>query len=47
MKVYIGKDKLDMAQKAADMAADKIRAAIAARGEARLIVATGARFHKL
>ena len=42
MKVYIGKDKLDMAQKAADMAADKIREAIAARGEARIIVATGA-----
>ena len=42
MKVYIGKDKFDMAQKAADMAADKIRAAIAARGEARIIVATGA-----
>ena len=38
MKVYIGKDKLDMARKAADMAADKIRAAIAARGEARIIV---------
>ena len=42
MKVYIGKDKFDMAQKAADMAADKIREAIAARGEARIIVATGA-----
>ena len=42
MKVYIGTDKFDMAQKAADMAADKIRAAIAARGEARIIVATGA-----
>ena len=42
MKVTIGKDKFDMAQKAADMAADKIRAAIAARGEARIIVATGA-----
>jgi len=42
MKVSIGKDKFDMAQQAADMAADKIRAAIAARGEARIIVATGA-----
>lgn len=42
MKVYIGKDKLDMAQKAADMAADKIRKAIAENGEARIIVATGA-----
>ena len=42
MNIYIGKDKYDMAQKAADMAADKIREAIAARGEARIIVATGA-----
>lgn len=42
MKVYIGRDKLDMAQKAADMAADKIRKAISENGEARIIVATGA-----
>ena len=42
MYVYVGKDKADMAQKAADMAADKIRKAIAANGEARIIVATGA-----
>ena len=42
MQVYIGKDKYDMAQKAADMAADKIRKAIAEKGEARIIVATGA-----
>ncbi|NLG62013.1 MAG: glucosamine-6-phosphate deaminase [Candidatus Cloacimonetes bacterium] len=42
MKVYIGKDKCDMARHAADMAADKIRKAIAERGEARIIVATGA-----
>lgn len=42
MKVYIGKDKFDMAKKAADTAAEKIRKAIAERGEARIIVATGA-----
>ena len=42
MKVYIGKDKADMAQHAADMAAEKIRKAIADNGEARIIVATGA-----
>jgi glucosamine-6-phosphate deaminase len=42
MEVYIGKDKLDMAQKAADSAAEKIRKAIAEKGEARIIVATGA-----
>jgi len=42
MNIYIGKDKNDMAQHAADAAADHIRAAIAARGEARIIVATGA-----
>ena len=42
MKVVIGKDKLDMAQQAADAAADKIRKAIAENGEARIIVATGA-----
>ena len=42
MNIYIGKDKNDMAQHAADAAAAHIRAAIAARGEARIIVATGA-----
>ena len=42
MKLYIGKDKLDMAAAAAKMAGDRIRAAIAANGEARIIVATGA-----
>ena len=42
MTITIGSDKFDMAQKAADLAAEKIRAAIAARGEARIIVATGA-----
>ena len=43
MNIYIGTDKQDMAQHAADAAAAKIREAIAARGEARIIVATGAR----
>ena len=42
MDVYIGKDKMDMAQRAADFAAARIRKAIADRGEARIIVATGA-----
>lgn len=42
MKIYIGKDKLDMASAAAAAAADKIRKAIAEKGEARIIVATGA-----
>ena len=42
MNIYIGTDKQDMAQHAADAAAAKIREAIAARGEARIIVATGA-----
>ena len=42
MKVVIGKDKLDMARMAADAAAGKIRKAIAEKGEARIIVATGA-----
>ena len=42
MNIYIGKDKLDMAAKAARMAGDRIRKAIAERGEARIIVATGA-----
>ncbi len=42
MTIYIGKDKLDMAANAAKMAGDKIREALKARGEARIIVATGA-----
>ncbi len=42
MDVYIGKDKMDMAQRAADFAAARIRKAIADKGEARIIVATGA-----
>ena len=42
MKTYIGKDKMDMAAAAAKAAGDRIRAALAARGEARIIVATGA-----
>ena len=42
MKTYIGKDKDDMALKAAACAAEHIRKAIAERGEARIIVATGA-----
>ena len=42
MKIVIGKDKLDMARQAAAQAADRIRAAIASSGEARIIVATGA-----
>ena len=42
MKIYIGKDKMDMAAAAAKAAADKIREAIERRGEARIIVATGA-----
>ena len=42
MQVYIGKDKLDMAAAAAKMAADRMREAIRLRGEARIIVATGA-----
>ncbi|MBR1920774.1 MAG: glucosamine-6-phosphate deaminase [Kiritimatiellae bacterium] len=42
MNIVIGKDKCDMARRAAAAAAEKIRAAIAARGEARIIVATGA-----
>ena len=41
-KIYIGKDKQDMAAAAAKAAGDRIRAALAARGEARIIVATGA-----
>ena len=42
MKVYVGKDKVDMAAHAAKAAGDRIREAIALRGEARIIVATGA-----
>lgn len=42
MKTIIGKDKTDMAAKAADFAAERIRKVIADRGEARVIVATGA-----
>ncbi len=42
MNVHIGKDKADMAAKAAAAAAAKIREAINARGSARIIVATGA-----
>ena len=42
MKTIIGNDKTDMAAKAADFAAERIRKAIADRGEARVIVATGA-----
>lgn len=43
MVTYIGKDKFDMAAHAARMAGDRILAAIRARGEARIVVATGAR----
>jgi len=42
MTVYIGKDKQDMANAAAAAAAAKIREATNLRGEARIIVATGA-----
>jgi glucosamine-6-phosphate deaminase len=42
MNVYIGNDKQDMASAAAAMAADRVRKAIAEKGEARIIVATGA-----
>lgn len=42
MDIYIGKDKLDMAAKAAKRAGDRIRKSIAEKGEARIIVATGA-----
>ena len=42
MVTYIGKDKFDMAAHAARMAGDRILAAIRARGEARIVVATGA-----
>ena len=42
MMVYVGKDKTDMAAQAAKMAGDRVREAIRLRGEARIIVATGA-----
>ena len=42
MTVYVGKDKMDMAAQAAKMAGDRVREAIRLRGEARVIVATGA-----
>ena len=42
MAIYVGKDKMDMAAAAAKAAGDKVREAIALRGEARIIVATGA-----
>lgn len=42
MKLYIGKDKLDMAAAAAKAAGDRIRKALKEKGEARIIVATGA-----
>jgi glucosamine-6-phosphate deaminase len=42
MNIYIGKDKLDMAAAASAMAAERVRKAIADKGEARIIVATGA-----
>lgn len=42
MTTYIGKDKFDMASHAAKMAGNRIRKAIAEKGEARIIVATGA-----
>lgn len=42
MKIIIGKDKNDMGRLAADDAAAKICAAIAARGEARVIFASAA-----
>jgi len=42
MRIYIGRDKLDMAAQAAQTAGDRIREAIRLRGEARIIVATGA-----
>lgn len=42
MDVKIGADKTDMGRQAGTMAAETLRTAIAARGEAFLIVATGA-----
>jgi len=42
MKIEIGKDKCEMAKAAAEFAADRIRKAIAANGEARVIFASAA-----
>lgn len=42
MQTIIGKDKIDMAAKASAFATERIRKAIADKGEARIIVATGA-----
>lgn len=42
MKIEIGRDKFEMAKAAAAFAADRIKAAIAARGEARVIFASAA-----
>ena len=42
MEIKIGADKLEMAQAAAEMAADRIKKAIAANGEARVIFASAA-----
>ena len=42
MKIEIGRDKYEMAKSAADFAADRIKAAIAANGEARVIFASAA-----
>lgn len=42
MKLFIGKSTQEMAQAAADNAANVIREALKERGEARIIVATGA-----
>ena len=42
MKIEIGRDKYEMAKAAADFAADRIKAAIAANGEARVIFASAA-----
>ena len=42
MKTIIGKDKNDLGRLAADDAAARIRAAIAANGEARVVFASAA-----
>ena len=42
MTISIGKDKFEMAKAAAEFAAERIRAAIAANGEARVIFASAA-----
>lgn len=42
MFTFIGKDKIEMARRASDFAAERIRKAVADNGEARIIVATGA-----